>query len=106
MISFRPTCPRGRENRVRFANEGQGRRVKFMPEGMDEPEDAGPAKVCSGIRGCVGRKEAISDTPPLPRPNSVVGLRGHVTDARDLEPGGLERADGGLAARAGTLHVD
>src|SRR4051794_29790395 len=54
MVSFRPACPWGRENRA-----GQGRRVKFMPLGMDEPEDAGPAKVCSVIRGCGGRKEAI-----------------------------------------------
>src|SRR3954452_17272306 len=54
MVSFRPACPWGRENRA-----GQGRRVTFTPLGMDEPEDAGPAKVCSVIQGCGGRKEAI-----------------------------------------------
>src|SRR3954465_1472093 len=55
MSLLRPACPRGRENRA-----GQGRRAKFMPEGMDEPEDAGPAKVCSVIRGCGGRRRLIS----------------------------------------------
>ena len=31
-----------------------------MREGMDEPEDVGPAKVCSVIRGCVGARRGIS----------------------------------------------
>src|SRR3954471_24240077 len=54
MVSFRPTCSRGAENRG-----GEGRRAKFMPEGMDEPEDVGPATICRPIREGVGRKEAI-----------------------------------------------
>src|SRR4051812_47233784 len=54
MVSFRPTCSGGAENRT-----GQGRRAKFMPEGMDEPEDVGPATICRPIREGVGRKEAI-----------------------------------------------
>src|SRR6185437_5916038 len=37
---------------------------------------------------------------------SVVRLRGDVLDARDLEPGGLQRTDRGLAAGAGALDVD
>src|SRR5207302_4705888 len=35
-----------------------------------------------------------------------MGLRSHVLDAQDLEPGGLEGADRGLTARAGALHED
>src|SRR4051795_7767456 len=37
---------------------------------------------------------------PLAGAAAVVCLRGDVLDARDLEPGGLEAADRGLAARA------
>src|SRR4051794_3772516 len=46
------------------------------------------------------------DPPPLPRPHAVVGLRGHVADARDLQSRGLQRADRRLAPRARALHVD
>src|SRR3954469_12997646 len=48
------------------------------------------------------------DPPPLARAAAVVGLRRDVADARDLEAGGLERADRGLAARARALdeHLD
>src|SRR5690606_11876538 len=35
---------------------------------------------------------------------AVVGHGGHVLDAGDLDAGVLERADGGLSARAGALH--
>ena len=31
----------------------------FMHECMDEPEDAGPAKICSGIHGCPGLGSVI-----------------------------------------------
>src|SRR4051795_3455186 len=46
------------------------------------------------------------DPAPLAGAAAVVRLRGDVLDARDLEPGGLQRADGGLAARARALHED
>src|SRR3954453_11743980 len=48
------------------------------------------------------------DAPPLAGAAAVVGLRRDVADARDLEAGGLERADRGLAARARALdeHLD
>ena len=42
----------------------------------------------------------LLDAPPLARAAAVVGLRGHVLDAGDLEAGGLERADRRLAAGA------
>src|SRR5712692_681135 len=44
--------------------------------------------------------------PPLLRPHAVVRLRRHVADAEDLEPGGLQRTDRRLAARARPLHED
>src|SRR4051794_23922225 len=43
------------------------------------------------------------DAPPLAGTAAVVGLGRDVTDARDLEACGLERADRGLAARARAL---
>ena len=49
---------------------------------------------------------AILDAPPLLGAAAVVGLRGDVLDGRDLEAGGLQRADRGLAAGAGALGVD
>src|SRR3954447_4396768 len=45
-----------------------------------------------------------SDPPPLAGAAPVVGLRGHVSDAGHLEPGGLQRADRRLAPGAGALH--
>lgn len=65
MIAFDPACHRGRENRVAFGNDRrlrrlrQGRRVKPMQGCMGEPEDAGPAMVCSAIRGCGGLEAVI-----------------------------------------------
>src|SRR5438067_1676383 len=50
------------------------------------------------------RSLATLDPPSLPRANPVVGLRSHVTHAEDLEAGGLERADRGLAAGARAVH--
>src|SRR4051794_16678804 len=47
-----------------------------------------------------------SDPPPLAGAAAVVCLRGDVAHARDLEPGGLQRADRGLAARARALDED
>src|SRR5260370_37806681 len=46
--------------------------------------------------------------PPLAGPAAVVGLRSDVLDPQDLEAGGLQGADRGLPARAGTLyeHLD
>src|SRR3954453_11702888 len=46
------------------------------------------------------------DPPPLAGAAAVVGLGRHVADARDLQAGGLERTDRGLAAGAGTLDED
>src|SRR4051812_31148316 len=48
----------------------------------------------------------LLDPPPLPGAASVMRLRGDVADAGDLEAGGLQRADRGLAARARTLDED
>src|SRR5579859_7697248 len=49
---------------------------------------------------------ATLDPPALSLAHAVVGLRGDVLDAEDLEPGGLERADRRLAAGAGALDED
>src|ERR687894_1833198 len=48
----------------------------------------------------------VSDPSPLPGAAAVVCLRGDVPHAGDLEAGGLERADRGLAARARALDED
>src|SRR5688500_12444736 len=47
-----------------------------------------------------------SDPPPLPGAAAVVCLWGDVPHAGDLEAGGLERADRGLAARTRALDED
>src|ERR687884_693246 len=47
-----------------------------------------------------------SDPPPLAGAAAVVCLRGDVAHAGDLEAGGLQGADRGLAARARALHED
>src|SRR5690606_6588312 len=49
-----------------------------------------------------------SDPAPLGRAAAVVGLRGHVLDVADLEPGGLQRTNRRLPAgtRALDEHVD
>src|SRR5256884_229310 len=44
--------------------------------------------------------------PPLRRAAPVVRDRRHVADRGDLEPHGLERADGGLPAGPGPTHED
>src|SRR6266511_3601480 len=54
MIDSWPACHRGCENRA-----GRGRRAKPMPKAIGKPEDEGPAKVCSAIRGCGGRGSVI-----------------------------------------------
>src|SRR5215207_6734719 len=48
---------------------------------------------------------SASDPAPLGGAAAVVGDRGDVLDAGDLDAGALQRADGGLAAGAGTLHL-
>src|SRR6478735_3548585 len=48
----------------------------------------------------------MSDAAALGRAAAVVGLRRHVLDRADLEAGGRQRADRGLAARTRTLHED
>src|SRR3954451_10377658 len=52
------------------------------------------------------REPKFLDPPPLARAAAVVCLWGDVAHAGDLEPGGLQRADRGLATRAGALHED
>src|SRR6266545_7268666 len=47
----------------------------------------------------------LSDPAPLGRAAAVVGDRGDVLDAGDLDAGVLDRADGGLTARARALHL-
>src|SRR4029077_10758576 len=54
-------------------------------------------------RGYGCGSQASSDPPALSLPNPVVGLRGDVLDAEDLEPGRLQRADRRLSARARAL---
>src|SRR5882724_4272123 len=44
------------------------------------------------------------DPAPLGRTAAVVRLRGDVRNGADLEAGGLQRADRGLAARTRALH--
>src|SRR3954452_13041269 len=61
-------------------------------------------KVCLGGSG--GAEYSWLHPAPLSGAAAVVCLRGDVLDARDLEAGGLEAADRGLAARAGTLDED
>src|SRR6187455_2358834 len=46
----------------------------------------------------------VLDSAPLGRAATVVGDGRDVGDGGDLEAGSLERADGLLATRAGTLH--
>src|ERR687885_1316880 len=53
-----------------------------------------------------GEPFGVSDPPPLPGAAAVVGLRGDVAHAGDLEAGGLQGADRGLAARARALDED
>src|SRR6185437_12611610 len=71
------------------------------PSGRASCSRAGTA--CTWARSC-----APSDTPPLARPDAVVGLRADVLHPEDLEARRLQRADGRLAARAGALdeHLD
>src|SRR3954452_2688433 len=61
-------------------------------------------KVCLGGSG--GAEYSWLHPAPLSGAAAVVCLRGDVLDARDLEAGGLEAADRGLAARARALHED
>src|SRR3954452_10161032 len=60
------------------------------------------AAAATAVRACVPSHE--SNSPTLRRTASVVGNRGYVADGADLEADGLQRADRGLAAGAGTLH--
>src|SRR5918995_7302435 len=49
---------------------------------------------------------SLLDPAPLAGAASVVCLWSDVPHSRHLEPGGLQRADRGLAARARALHED
>src|SRR5690606_6349182 len=71
-----------------------------LPDGFSR--DGGPP--ASRVRGT--RDAWRSDPAPLGRAAAVVRLRGHVVDRADLEADGLEGADRGLTAGAGTLDVD
>src|SRR5262249_7506023 len=59
-----------------------------------------------GSCGTWGRVSGPSDAPPLLLAHAVVRLRRDVADAEDLEAGGLQRPDGGLAPGARALHED
>src|SRR5436305_988295 len=52
-----------------------------------------------------GKKKGLH-AAPLARTTAVVGLRGDVLDAGDLQPGGLERADRRLASGTRALDID
>src|ERR671929_2241640 len=54
----------------------------------------------------MSRSVFVLNPSPLPGAAAVVCLGSDVLDAGDLEPGGLERADRGLAARARALDED
>src|ERR1700730_19038224 len=49
---------------------------------------------------------AQSDPAPLRRPAAIARYGGHILDRADLEPGRLQRPDGGLPARARALDED
>src|SRR6201992_1427488 len=56
---------------------------------------------------CIEPSVAISSDPaPLRRPAAIVRNGGHVLARTDLQPGRLQRPDGGLPARARTLDED
>ena len=55
-------------------------------------------------RGATARVATLLDAAALARPAAVVRHRRHVLDAGDLEAGGGQRADRGLAAGARALH--
>src|SRR5829696_3162385 len=65
---------------------------------------------CPSRRHCLHwgdvSRAKVSDPPPLAWAAAVVCLWGDVAHSGDLEPGGLQRADRGLAARARALHED
>src|SRR6267378_3796218 len=58
------------------------------------------------LRVTIPRHRRLLHPPPLRRPAPVVRDRRHVADRGDLEPHGLQRADGGLAAGARPAHED
>src|SRR5918996_420118 len=99
-LSKRDSSGRGRGRR---AGSCAARR-RTCPSGSARP--SGTASCPRGGTACTGLRcrGPCLDPPPLAGPAPVVGLRGHVLDGGDLEPGGLQRADRRLAARAGALH--
>src|SRR4051794_30484217 len=99
---------------------GAGGSMRGRTGGLDA---AGPRRAAAavGLRRHVGDRDprrpwvtGVSmrvrtcdlDAAALRRTAAVVGLRRHVVDRADLEAGGLEGADRGLAARARALHED
>src|SRR6478736_8790953 len=70
-----------------------GRGIRGKRAGAGAPTNGAPAN-------------GMSDAAALGRTAAVVGLRRHVLERADLEAGGRERADRGLAARARALDED
>src|SRR5206468_7951388 len=62
--------------------------------------------LAAAVAALRGERAGHLDAPPLLRADAVVGLRGDVPDAEDLQAGGLQRADRRLAARARALDED
>src|SRR5499426_171153 len=58
------------------------------------------------LRVTIPRHSRLLHPPPLRRAAPVVRNRRDVTDRGDLQPGGLQRADGRLAPRSGPPHED
>src|SRR5207302_7582102 len=83
-----------RFSKVHFVKHFSPLRKSFMPS-RRQRRHTGPVYLANYL-----------DSPSLRRPTAVVRDRRDVGDRGDLEPGGLERADGGLAAGPGSAHED
>src|SRR2546430_10559085 len=78
-----------------------GEAARALEEELHPLTPAEPA-----LRVAVPRHGRLLHPPPLGRAAPVVRDRRHVADRGDLEPHGLERADGGLPAGPGPTHED
>ena len=88
-------------------------RVGALLEGLISTDevDAEAARLAGDGSGVTSHESVLSpslDPAPLGRTAAVVRLRGDIGNRADLEAGGLQRPDRGLAARARALdeHVD
>src|SRR5439155_23759985 len=71
---------------------------------QEELHTFGSAQTALGV--AVSRHRRPLHPPPLRRAAAVVGDGGDVANGRDLEPDGLQRADGRLASGSGPAHED